>query len=222
MTGASGAVALMFAPSPFAIDDPEVVADLLARAPLATLIVATPEGLEAAHLPLLYDAASGVLSGHLARANPLARMDGVQALAVFSGAQAYVSPGFYPSKRAHGRVVPTWNYEAVHVHGGLERFDEPGALRAVVAALSDRFEAERPQPWSVDDAPEPYLAGMLRAIVGVRLHAQRIEGVRKLSQNRDAADRAGVREGLSGSGRPGDRVTAALMETLEQGHGEHD
>ena len=205
----------MYAPSAFAIDDPRAVAELLARAPLATLVVSTPDGLEAAHLPLLYDAAAGVLTGHLTRANPIAPLDGVQALAVFGGASAYVSPGFYPSKREHGRVVPTWNYEAVHVHGRLERFDDPASLRAVVATLSDRFEAERSEPWSVDDAPEPYLAGMLRAIVGVRLHVERIEGVRKLSQNRDAADRAGVREGLAASARPGDQTVAALMETLE-------
>lgn len=209
----------MYAPSAFAVDDRATLAGLIAAAPLATLVAPTRQGLEAAHLPMLYDAESGILTGHLARANPLAGAstlgDGVRALAVFGGASAYVSPGFYPSKRAHGRAVPTWNYEAVHVHGRLERFDDAGALLAVVAALSDRFEAERPEPWRVDDAPEAYIAGLLRAIVGVRLHVERIEGVRKLSQNRDAADRAGVREGLAASGRPQDRAVAAQMETLD-------
>jgi len=202
----------MYAPPAFAIDDPETLAAMIARAPLAMLVVAGPDGLGAAHLPMLHDREAGVLIGHLARANPLAASGGVPAMAVFVGPEAYVSPGFYPSKQAHGRVVPTWDYEAVHVHGRLERFDEPEALLAVVRALTERFEADRPQPWSVSDAPEAYVAGLLRAIVGVRLVIERVEGARKLSQNKDAADRAGVRAGLLASDRPGDQAVAALME----------
>ena len=146
---------------------------------------------------------------------PVAAMDGVPAMAIFNGASAYVSPGFYPSKAEHGRVVPTWNYQTVHVYGRLERFDDPAELRAVVAALTDRFESDRPAPWSVEDAPETYVAGLLNAIVGVRLVIQRMEGVRKLSQNRDAADRAGVRAGLAASERPVERALAPLMEIHE-------
>jgi transcriptional regulator len=211
--------AAMYAPPAFAIHDPETLAALIARAPLATLVVAGPDGLQAAHLPLLHDPEAGpetgVLIGHLARGNPVAARGGVPALAVFAGPDAYVSPGFYASKRQHGKVVPTWDYEAVHVHGRLERFDEPEALLRVVSILTDRFEAERSAPWSVSDAPEPYIAGMLRAIVGVRLVIERVEGARKLSQNKNAADFNGVRAGLAASDRGGDRAVAALMGTIE-------
>lgn len=204
----------MYVPAAFAVDDPDVLAAMMARAPLATLIVGGPEGLEAAHLPMLHDAGAGTLTGHLARGHPVAARAGAAALAVFAGPEAYVSPGFYPSKREHGKVVPTWNYEAVHVHGRIETFDDAGTLLQVVAGLTDRFEADRPRPWTVSDAPETYVAGMLRGIVGVRLVIERVEGARKLSQNRSAADRAGVREGLSASGRSGDRALAELMETI--------
>lgn len=207
----------MYAPTAFAVTDPAELAAMMARAPLATLVANTADGLEAAHLPLLYDADAGTLIGHLARQNPLAMLDGVQAMAMFSGASAYVSPGFYPSKAEHGRVVPTWNYETVHVHGRLERFDDPAELRAVVAALTDRFEADRPAPWSVDDAPDAYVQGLLRAIVGVRLVIERIEGVRKLSQNKSASDKAGVQAGLAASQSPGDRSVAALMRDTTHG-----
>jgi transcriptional regulator len=205
----------MYVPAPFAVDDPGSLSAMIARAPLATLVAAGPAGLNAAHLPMLHDREAGTLIGHLARSNPVASLGGVPALAIFAGPEAYVSPGFYASKREHGRVVPTWNYEAVHVHGRLEPFEDPQALLNVVETLTDRFEAERPTPWSVSDAPEPYIAGMLRAIVGIRLVIERVEGARKLSQNKNAADAAGVRAGLSESDRPGDRAVAALMDTLE-------
>ena len=207
----------MYAPAAFAVTDPAELAAMMARAPLATLVVTTDERLEAAHLPLLHDVEAGTLVGHLARQNPVAAMDGVPAMAIFNGASAYVSPGFYPSKAEHGRVVPTWNYQTVHVYGRLERFDDPAELRAVVAALTDRFESDRPAPWSVEDAPETYVAGLLNAIVGVRLVIQRMEGDRKLSQNRSASDKAGVRDGLAASSSPGDRAVAALMK--DEPHG---
>ncbi len=205
----------MYAPPAFAVDDPDTLAAMIARAPLATLVAAGPDGLEAAHLPLLHDREAGLLVGHLARGNPLAAQADGAAMAVFVGPEAYVSPGFYPSKQAHGRVVPTWDYEAVHVHGRLERFDDADTLLRLVTALTDRFEADRPAPWSVADAPGAYVAGLLRAIVGVRLVIERVEGVRKLSQNRDAADRAGVRAGLAASERPVERALAPLMEIHE-------
>jgi transcriptional regulator len=201
----------MYIRPPFAVDRAEDLAAMIARAPFASLVVAGGAGLEAAHLPMLYDADAGLLISHLAAGNPLAQYDGAEAMAILVGPHAYVSPGFYPSKAEHGRVVPTWKYEAVHVHGRLECFTDPAGLRAVVAALTDRFEAGQPAPWSVDDAPEAYLDGMLRAIVGVRLHVARIEGVRKLSQNRNAADYAGVVAGLAASERGEDRAVAALM-----------
>lgn len=207
----------MYTQTAFAIDAPEDLAAVIGRAPFASLVVAGPDGIEAAHLPMLYDAEAKALVGHVARANPMAKRDGAKALAVLIGPNAYVSPSFYPSKAEHGRAVPTWNYEAVHVHGRLECFEAPDALHAVVSKLSDHFEAGRAEPWSVGDAPRGYIATMLRAITGVRLHIERIEGLRKLSQNKDAADRAGVVAGLSASELAGDRMVAALM--AEQDHG---
>jgi transcriptional regulator len=132
-------------------------------------------------------------------------------MAVFTGPDAYVSPGWYPSKAVHGRVVPTWNYEAVRIHGRLTWHDDPNWLHAHVAAVSARFEAGRPAPWSIDDAPADYIAGMLNGIVGVTLTIDRIEAVRKLSQNRNEADRAGVIAGLCATGRAKDAAVAALM-----------
>ena len=206
----------MYAPAAFAVDDPAEIAAMIARAPLATLVVQTESGLEAAHLPVLYDAAAGLLIGHLARENPVARARPQQALAIFRGASAYVSPGFYPSKHEHGRVVPTWNYEAVHIHGALEWIDDPAELLTIVTDLSNRFEQDRPSPWALSDAPEPYVQGLLHAIVGVRLQLATIEATRKLSQNRPEADRLGVLQGLS-TGPAETRAVAALM--TEQSNG---
>ena len=207
----------MYIQAPFAIDSQAELAAVIGRAPFASLVVAGAGGIEAAHLPMLYDAEAGLLIGHVAARNPVAVRDGAEAMAILMGPHAYVSPAFYPSKAEHGRVVPTWNYEAVHVHGRLECFSDPGELRGVVTRLTDRFEAGRPAPWSVDDAPADYTAGMLRAIVGVQLHVERIEGLRKLSQNRDAADRAGVIAGLAASDMSNDRALAALMAENEHG-----
>jgi len=205
----------MYTPAPFRVVDPEILSAMIARSPLATLVAVGPDGLCAAHAPLLYAPDQGVLMGHLARENPLSALDCEPALAVFTGPDAYVSPSYYASKLQHGKVVPTWDYEAVHVHGRLERFDDPHTLHEVVSALTDHFEADRPKPWSVSDAPERYVAGMLRAIVGIRLVIERIEAARKLSQNKNAADLAGVQAGLRASARPGDQAVAAQIESLD-------
>jgi transcriptional regulator len=206
----------MYAPPAFAVDDPELIAAMIARAPLATLAAATEAGIEAAHLPMLYDPGEGVLIGHLARANPVAEARPTRALAIFRGPSAYVSPGFYPSKREHGRVVPTWNYEAVHAYGALEWVEDAANLHHIVERLSDAFEADRPAPWSVSDAPPPYVQSMLKAIVGVRLVIERIEAARKLSQNRSEPDRQGVVVGLAAGGGEA-RAVADLMKELPNG-----
>ncbi|MNE80114.1 Protease synthase and sporulation protein PAI 2 [compost metagenome] len=130
---------------------------------------------------------------------------------VFPGAEAYVSPSFYPTKAEHGKVVPTWNYIAVHAYGRAEVFSDAQRLRDLVSALTDRHENGRAQPWKVDDAPAHYIDGMLKAIVGFALPIQRLEGKRKLSQNRSTADIAGVREGLAASPDPHDQALAHLM-----------
>jgi transcriptional regulator len=130
---------------------------------------------------------------------------------VLSGAETYVSPTLYPSKTEHGKVVPTWNYEAVHLSGRVEWFEEPARLEAVVRALSARHEDGRASSWSIDDAPRDYLNAMLRGIVGVELRVDRIDAKRKLSQNKDAADFAGVVAGLADDAEPMAREVAALM-----------
>jgi len=202
----------MHHPHPFAVTDAREIGLMLERAPLAVLVTHGPQGLFATHLPLLVDLERGILAGHLARANAHRALAGEgEAMAIFAGPDAYVSPGWYPSKAEHGRVVPTWNYEAAHIYGTLTWHDDADWLRANVAALSARFEAGRAQPWSIDDAPAPFIDGLVRGIVGVELAITRVEAKAKLSQNRPEADRAGVIEGLSAGGSPGDAMIAAVM-----------
>ncbi|ODU97929.1 MAG: transcriptional regulator [Rubrivivax sp. SCN 70-15] len=190
----------MYLPAHFEQKDVQALHALMRAHPLATLVTTAADGPTADHLPLEYDAASGTLRGHVARANPLWRhADGQPVLAVFGGPQAYVSPGWYPSKAATHKVVPTWNYTVVHAHGRLRAVDDAPWLRALVGRLTDRFEAERaapPEPWSVADAPEDYIAQMLRAIVGIEIGVERLLGKWKVSQNRSEADRLGVAAGL--------------------------
>jgi len=185
---------------------------------LALLISQTDAGPLVSHLPLWLapdEGPYGTLYGHLARSNPQAEAlaeDG-RVLAVFQGPQAYVSPAFYPSKAEHGRVVPTWNYQAVHARGTVEVFDEPERLLPLLERLTDSHEAGRDRPWRVADAPADHVQGMLRAIRGLRLPLDSLQGIAKLSQNRQAADREGVRQGLAASRAPSDQALAALMTT---------
>ncbi|MEN9543984.1 MAG: hypothetical protein RLZZ598_817 [Pseudomonadota bacterium] len=192
----------MYQPTHFRIDDRATLHGLMQTHPLATLVASTADGLIANHLPLMLDAARGVLTGHVARANPLWQtpLQG-QALAVFQGPQAYISPSAYPSKAEHGKVVPTWNYAVVHVHGRLRFFDDGDELRALVSRLTHLHEAARPQPWQVSDAPADYIATMLRAIIGFELGIERIEGKWKVSQNRSAADALGAAAMLDATGQ---------------------
>jgi transcriptional regulator len=199
----------MYVPDAFAVTEPDEIAAMLVRAPLGCLVTHGPQGLFASHLPLLHR--DGRLEGHLARINPHRSLDGDgEALVVFPGPDAYVSPGWYPSKAEHGRVVPTWNYETVHVYGALTWHEDRDWLLANVAALSDRFEAAQDRPWSVADAPADYVSRLAAGIVGVELRITRIEAKRKLSQNRGEADRQGVLAGLE---RGGETAIAALMRT---------
>jgi len=214
----------MYQPAHFRVDDAAAHRALIAAHPLATLVVPTARGLQVNHLPLRLDDVTGRLIGHVARANPLWTLEPAgEAVAVFRGAEAYVTPGWYASKAEHGRVVPTWNYAVVHVHGRLRWFgadtpEDDARRHAVVAALTEANEAahaealraagrQPPRAWSVDDAPADWLAGMRRAIVAFELEPTRIEGKFKLSQNRPAADREGVVAGLA---ERGDAASAAL------------
>jgi transcriptional regulator len=190
----------MYLPPHFEQRDPAALHALMREHPLAALVSLGEDGHTADHLPLEFDATAGeqgTLFGHVARANPLWRVAaGAPVLAVFGGPQAYVSPSWYPSKAATHKVVPTWNYTVVHAHGVLEAVEDAPWLRALVGRLTDQFEAPRPTPWAVDDAPTDYVQQMLRAIVGIRIPLTRLLGKWKVSQNRSEADRLGVADGL--------------------------
>ena len=203
----------MYLPVHFNETRPAVLGEVMRAHPLATLVINGAAGLLANHLPLLADDSLTVLRGHVARANPVWREvgQGVDALAVFQAADGYVSPSFYPSKAVSGQVVPTWNYAVVHVHGSLHAIDSRAWVRELVETLTTQHEAERAQPWGLGDAPEAYIERMLAAIVGLELRVTHIAGKFKLSQNREAADRAGVRQGLSATA-VGDLMAASAAE----------
>lgn len=193
----------MYVPAHFAMDD-GAVRELLTRHGAADLVTMTPDGLVATFLPFLHDpdvGASGALLGHLARNNDQWRRPVTgEALVIVRGPDAYVSPSWYPSKRAHGRVVPTWNYLTAHVYGRLVVHDDLDWVEALVRRLTAKHEALGAPPWTVDDAPQEFVAGQLRAIVGVELVISRVEAKAKLSQNRSAADVDGVVSGLRARG----------------------
>lgn len=201
----------MYVPAHFAAEDADVLIARLSRKHAAILVTADDGGdLVATHMPMLWDANARVASGHIARANPQHRFEATRGLLILSGPEAYVSPNLYPSKAEHGKAVPTWNYEAVHFTGPIEWFDDAARLRGVVRDLSARHEADRAKPWSIDEAPEAYTQAMLRGIVGVAMRVEKVEAKRKLSQNKDAADFAGVRDGLADESPE----IAALMRDL--------
>lgn len=189
----------MYVPAHFAAV-PDTVQDLFARPGAANLVTMTRQGLLATLLPFVYDPDAGehgALQGHLARNNTQWSQSAVgEALAIIQGADAYVSPSWYASKAEHGRVVPTWNYTTAHVYGQLVIHDDPEWLDQQVRRLTGLHEAGLEHPWSVDDAPARYIAGQLRAIVGVELVITRIEAKAKLSQNRPETDIDGVVAGL--------------------------
>ena len=195
----------MYIPSTNAEHRPEVMFDFIEAHPLGILVTGSGEGLFATHLPLLLDRASGaqgVLTGHIARANrqhALPVADDAEALVIFSGPDAYITPSWYAAKAEHGKVVPTWNYAAVHVYGRVRYTSDPVWLREHVGRLTTHHEASRATPWSVEDAPVEYVDQMLRAIVGVEIEITRLEGKWKMSQNRSAADIDGVVAGLGAS-----------------------
>lgn len=206
----------MYTPRAFALDDLPELQQLIRHTRLAQLVTFGEHGLQASHLPLLLnpdEGPNGTLYGHLAKANRQWQdlQNGSEALVIFAGAEAYVSPGFYPAKAEHGKVVPTWNYLAVHAYGQAEVFTDTERLLTLVSALTDRHENGRAQPWKVSDAPVDYIDGMLKAIVGFALPIQRLQGKRKLSQNRSAADIAGVREGLAASFDVRDQTLARFI-----------
>jgi transcriptional regulator len=210
----------MYLPKEFSEERVPVLHEAIRRAALGTLITHGAEGIEASHVPMLLDPAPapyGTLTGHVARANGQWQRAtaGAPALAMFLGPDAYVSPAWYATKRQTGRVVPTWNYVAVHARGDLRFFDDAERLLALVTRLTATHEAGRSAPWAVSDAPPEFIRAQLKAIVGFELPIARLEGKWKLSQNRPAADRAGVVEGLRREGGADEAAMAAMIAARE-------
>ena len=200
----------MYLPEHFAETRAHELHRLIDEHPLGALVVAGPNGLDANHVPFLLDPEAGergALIAHVARANPLWRdaRDGDEALVIFRGAEAYVSPNWYPSKHETHRLVPTWNYRIVHVHGRLRIRDDERFVRGVVARLTRRHEARAgsPKPWRMTDSAPEFIDGMLAAIVGIEIGIDRIVGKWKLSQNREERDRVGAAEALEARGEHG-------------------
>jgi transcriptional regulator len=190
----------MYIPDHFREARPEVLHDAVRQIGFATLVTHDAQGgLEANHMPMLLD--STTLRGHVARANPVWMAGEGEALAIFLGPHAYVSPNWYPSKAATGKAVPTWNYITVHAKARIRWIQDAEWLRTNVTRLSETHEGSRPDPWKVGDAPDSYIETMLKAIVGFELEITRLDGKYKLTQNRDTADREGVRAALEREGR---------------------
>ena len=206
----------MYTPASFAERDLPTIFAFVEANPLGALVTSTPgEGLLATHLPLVVDRDAGpmgTLFGHVARANPHSRCAATDALVIFTGPGAYITPEWYATKREHGRVVPTWNYVAVHAWCTLRLRDDPQFLRAHLESLTRQHEDARPRPWQVSDAPEEFIVQQMKAIVGVELRIERLEGKWKMSQNRSQADIDGVVEGLGESEAVKDRMVAAIVQ----------
>lgn len=207
----------MYLPQHFEETRPAVLQALLRRHPLGLLITLDEAGLPVANpLPFLLQPERGPLGtlvGHVARANPVWRAAGQQALVVFQGPDGYISPNGYASKREHGKVVPTWNYATVQARGPLVALDEAAATRALVTQLTQTHEANQLRPWAVTDAPADYIATMLRAIVCIEIPLTALVGKYKLSQNRSAPDRAGLVAALQAAASPGDHELARWMQS---------
>lgn len=205
----------MYRPAQFREERTEVLSALMRAAPFAHLVLATERGLEANGLPLHLREQEGalVLAGHVASSNPVWQMEvRGEALAIFSGPQGYVTPSAYPSKKRHGKVVPTWNYVMVHAYGTLSWVHDDAWLAQLLSALTDEHEAGRAEPWRVGDAPAAFTAGLRQAIVGLELRVTRLEGKLKLGQNRTRADRDGVIADLRARG---DEASLALAEAMQ-------
>jgi transcriptional regulator len=186
----------MYVPTAFKEDREDELLEIMRQCSLPVLISPVRDAgelrLTATHLPMLVSA--GKLVGHIAKANTQWKLleSTPESLAIFKTVDGYVSPSFYPTKAETGKVVPTWNYEAVHAYGRLEIIEDAAELLKIVTELTNHHEQARPKPWQVGDAPDDYIAAQLKGIVGVVLHITRLEGARKLSQNKTEADRQGV------------------------------
>jgi transcriptional regulator len=202
----------MYIPDHFAIKDSAALHHIIQTHPLGVLVTMTPEGLDANHIPFELHAERGVLSAHVARANPVWQQcqGGADVLVVFRASAGYISPNWYPSKHEAHRQVPTWNYEVVHVHGRLTVVDEDRFVRGVVARLTRTHEADEAKPWKMSDSTPEFIDGMLKAIVGIEIAITGMEGKSKLSQNKEARDRQNAADTLE---RLGQAPLAAAMRS---------
>ena len=210
----------MYQPPHFREERLEILHGLIRAHPLGALVTLGSGGLAANPIPFLLDGSRGpfgVLQGHLARANEQWRDfdPSVEALVIFQGAESYITPSWYATKRETGKVVPTWNYAVVQAQGPLHVVEDRDWLSRQVGALTSLNEAGRPQPWSVGDAPASFIAAQLKGIVGIEIPITRIEGKWKVSQNRPETDRIGVAEGLKASADP----SAPAMSDLVSDYG---
>lgn len=206
----------MYLPDHFRVDDVAEMHALIRAHPFAALVSAGASGLYGTHLPtvLKEEGPFGTIECHLSRANPHWKdlAEGGEAMMIFQGAEAYVTPNWYATKRETGKVVPTWNYAVVHAYGRPAVMDDASWLRRHVGELTDQQERGEAQPWAVTDAPERYIEVMLRGIVGFRFEIARLEGKWKMSQNREMQDRAGVVTGLGARREGDDAEVAALVQ----------
>ena len=207
----------MYIPAHFEETQIEILHQLIRKHPLATLVTLTANGLNANHIPLELDLEPtpfGTLRGHVARANPGWRdfNQDVEAIVIFQGADSYITPSWYATKKETGKVVPTWNYAVVHAYGALKIIDDTVWLRGLVERLTNQHEAAKAAPWKVSDAPENYLEPLLRAIVGIEIPITKISGKWKVSQNQPHTNRTGVIEGLREIADDNASAMAAMIE----------
>jgi transcriptional regulator len=206
----------MYLPAHFSETRVDVLHALMRARPLTTLVTTSDAGITANHIPVEIVALPsplGLIRGHIARANPLWRQyrEGSEALAIFQGPHAYISPSFYPSKAVSGEVVPTWNYAVVHAHGTLRFIQDVAWLKDLVAGLTNTYEAQRPQPWQTEEAPAAYIDKMLSLIVGFEFAILSLSGKWKVGQNRAHADREGVVENLRRANDSDSHEIAAML-----------
>jgi transcriptional regulator len=192
----------MYLPKHFSVEDPAILAQLISEYPLATIVANLDSHFEINHLPLMLSADNTKLYGHVARMNPLTKVassSNTSVTAIFNGPNGYVTPAWYPSKKESGKVVPTWNYAAVHAEGSIKLIEDPKWLRAHVSQMTDIHEPTYQSTWKLDDAPEEYVQTMLKAIVGIEIDIKSLVGKFKLSQNRPAQDYDAVVEQMTKS-----------------------
>lgn len=204
----------MYVPEHFAETDTATLQEFMQQSPLGALVVDGETGLEANHVPFELDRSAGTLGTlrcHVARANGVWHNANAECLVIFQGPSAYISPNLYESKKEDGKVVPTYNYVAVHAHGRMSIHEDEKWLRGLLGRLTRRFEASQSTPWKMGDAPQDYIDGLLSQIVGIEIAITRLEGKWKMSQNHPEADQAGVVAGLGESENPEEREVARIV-----------